>query len=181
MKYKVFPCVVFLVTCTLFMGSSCKKDNSPADQLPPATQTGANTFGCLVNGKVFVPKGFDGTGTPNPHVLYDYDLNGEPFLSIEANSFESNSSGGVMLVYRNLRGLGYYSVDSVLKFTAGWPSQIGNCGGQSLDNNTGKWGGGVITKLDITNHIISGKFDFKFKAPNCDTVYITNGRFDIKF
>lgn len=26
----------------------------PIDQLPPATQTGANTFGCLVNGEPFV-------------------------------------------------------------------------------------------------------------------------------
>ena len=29
---------------------------NPVDQLPPETQTGANTFGCLVNGKVFIPK-----------------------------------------------------------------------------------------------------------------------------
>jgi len=56
-----------------------KDNNNNADSLPPATQTGANTLGCLVNGKVFVPKGHGGTGRPNPHVQYDYDLNGKPY------------------------------------------------------------------------------------------------------
>jgi len=34
------------------------------DQLPHITQTGANTFGCLINGKVFLPK--DKTGYTPP-------------------------------------------------------------------------------------------------------------------
>ena len=33
----------------LFLGS-CKKD---VTELPPATQTGANTFGAMVDGKMF--------------------------------------------------------------------------------------------------------------------------------
>ena len=65
--------------------ASCKKDKQNQDQLPPATQTGANTFACLINGKVFIPKGYDGTGKPNPHILYDFDLQGQPFLSLEGN------------------------------------------------------------------------------------------------
>ncbi|MGD5408184.1 hypothetical protein QUS89_23100, partial [Xanthomonas citri pv. citri] len=50
--------------------SSCRK-NKPAnavDQLPPETQTGANTFGCLIDGKVFVPR--DGNGKPGLFVQY---------------------------------------------------------------------------------------------------------------
>lgn len=42
---------------------SCNKDDDPTpepqiseiDKLPPATQTGANKVGCLVNGKAFLP------------------------------------------------------------------------------------------------------------------------------
>ncbi len=37
--------------------ASCKKESTPQDELsklPPATQTGANTFSCLVNGKAWV-------------------------------------------------------------------------------------------------------------------------------
>ncbi len=39
---------------------ACKKDDddqTPIEQLPPATQVGANTAGCLVNGVAFLPKG----------------------------------------------------------------------------------------------------------------------------
>ena len=32
------------------------ENNDPQDQLPPITQTGANTFGAIVDGNVFVPK-----------------------------------------------------------------------------------------------------------------------------
>ena len=48
----------------------CKKDDpKPEDQLPPATRTGANTFGCLVNGQAWTPNGNDSTS--NYTVYYD--------------------------------------------------------------------------------------------------------------
>jgi hypothetical protein len=55
--------LLLLVTLTL---SCCTKDDNkpknPIDQLPPATQTGANTAGCLVNGKAFLPRGYSPIG-----------------------------------------------------------------------------------------------------------------------
>ena len=42
----------------LFAFSQCKKNQTnPIDELPPETQTGANTFGCLVDGQAFKPGG----------------------------------------------------------------------------------------------------------------------------
>ena len=52
--------VLLFLTFTLI---NCTKSDDQ-DQLPPATQTGANTFGCLINGKVFIPK--DKTGYTPP-------------------------------------------------------------------------------------------------------------------
>jgi len=52
---------------------SCKK-NDPVSALPPETQTGANTFGCLVNGQPWTPQGNDGTS--NYTVSYDTFPNG---------------------------------------------------------------------------------------------------------
>ncbi len=43
----------FVLLIVLF---SCKKD----DLLPAATQNGANTFGCKVNGKTWIPDGGGG-------------------------------------------------------------------------------------------------------------------------
>ena len=49
----ILPLLLFL-----FIGCSGDDDSAnPLDQLPPATQTGANTFGCLINGEPFTPKG----------------------------------------------------------------------------------------------------------------------------
>ncbi len=50
MKYKI------IITCLLFviLHTQCEKDTPDPNNipgLPPATQIGANTFGCLVNGE----------------------------------------------------------------------------------------------------------------------------------
>ncbi len=47
---------MLLVGSLTLISASCKKEKTGADGLPPATQTGANTFGCLVNGVLFYLK-----------------------------------------------------------------------------------------------------------------------------
>ena len=159
--------------------ASCKKERE--DTLPPATQTGAGTFGCKINGKVFIAKGSSGTGTPNPHIQYDIDLIGQPYLSIEAKRYEgTNVNGSALLFFLNVNRLGSYLIPSNFKYSVGWSSFISGCGVGNLDTSVTAWGG-VITRLDITNRIISGTFDFKALKPGCDTVRVTDGRFDIKF
>ena len=80
--------------------ASCKKER--ADTLPPATQTGTGTFGCKINGRVYIPKGSSSTGAPNPKVQYDVDLNGDPYLFIQAKQFlRSEIIAGFDLTFRN--------------------------------------------------------------------------------
>ena len=46
-----------LIVSLVIIGIACKKkSDNPIDDLPPVTTTGANTFGCLVNGELFIPK-----------------------------------------------------------------------------------------------------------------------------
>ncbi len=180
---KQIKLLLFIIACTNIF-AACKKTKTiePEDQLPPATQTGANTFGCLINGKVYVPKGYTGTGTPNPQVQYDINLNGRPYLGIIARKIENSTNKGEVLVsYRNLDHLGNYTMPNEFDFSVGWSEVLGNCTTIAFDTTTRQYGGGVITRLDIPNHIISGTFSCKFKTITCDTVYITDGRFDIKF
>ena len=46
---------LFIVLGVIFFAAACKKDVSA---LPPATQTGADTFGAKVDGELWVPSGF---------------------------------------------------------------------------------------------------------------------------
>jgi len=46
----------FLITLYILALCACSKDDKPidpVDTLPPITQTGENTFACLINGKPF--------------------------------------------------------------------------------------------------------------------------------
>lgn len=60
MKHLFFKTTLILFAITFF---NCE-NNDPQDQLPPITQTGANTFGAVVDGRVFIPK--DKTGYSPP-------------------------------------------------------------------------------------------------------------------
>ena len=74
----------------ILLSTSCEDDDSGCtgvDCLPLATQTGAGTFGCLVNGEPFV----DNSG--NFNCFYQF-IDNTYFFSIEAN-FEDK-------IFRNL-------------------------------------------------------------------------------
>ena len=52
------PLTTLLLVCLVLVLSAakCQKDNDPPeeeDKLPPATQTGENTFGCKIDGEVW--------------------------------------------------------------------------------------------------------------------------------
>lgn len=176
----------YLITAFTFLllaAMSCKKNkDSEKDKLPPVTQTGANTFGCLVNGKVYIPKGYSGTGTPNPHITFDIGLNGLAYFQIVTEQLNKNHDpeGYVIISFGNISGKGNYNFPA-FNFSIGWAEVLNNCFTPAFDSTSKKFGGGVITKYDIINRIVSGTFDCKFKTQTCDTVFITNGRFDFKF
>ncbi|MEE9407623.1 MAG: hypothetical protein V3V28_06060 [Polaribacter sp.] len=52
MKNLFLKTTVLLFAITFF---NCE-NNDPQEQLPPITQTGTNTFGAIVDGRIFVPK-----------------------------------------------------------------------------------------------------------------------------
>lgn len=153
------PSLLIVFTFLLLIASSCKKDANK-DKLPPATQTGENTFGCLINGEVYIPKGYDGTGKPNPKVQFDYDLQGKQFLSIETHQFKNNNSvAGIDLSFFNVVNTGNYLMPLDFKLSVGSIEILGECGISNLDSTVQRWGGGAITKLDLPHRIISGIFE----------------------
>ncbi len=179
---KTYP----LLLAALLGLSQCKKksDPAPADQLPPVTQTGANTFGCLVNGQPWTPSGNDGRANyritydpgyaggsltirvyryPNPNGTGDHQtfiIGGNPIS--KASNYAININGPA--------GVDYF--DS---------SKQKPCDEYYYGNNGFVSKGQlVVTRLDLSQGIISGTFNFTLYQPGCDSVRVTNGRFDKK-
>jgi hypothetical protein len=173
------------------MSSRCKKN--PVDpnvdqlsQLPPATQTGANTMGALVNGQAFV--NYDDSFYSHSYQCNYIYTNGGYYLTVDGSN-HSNSS---------------YIIDIMLNTT-----QLSVTEGQILKledyNTSGKAsatyniidyaffpptyqttsivsGQMHITKFDQTKQIISGTFFFNaIKLSTKDTVHVTEGRFDMRY
>ena len=167
--------------------TQCKKTNSSTPQtelekLPPITQTGANTFGCLVNGVAWLPNGRKPqTGGPNIVGYVDptfqggrFSISGHQYNNLQSRiSFGATtcSSSGIFDISLPICGLDYNRFES----------NINTCEFSSSDTGTYRMGYFNITRYDLVNGVFSGTFDFKIKSNNCgDTIKITNGRFDIK-
>ena len=186
---KNFKLLCIIIACANIF-AACKKDKSEPTELsklPAATQTGANTFGCLVNGKawvaqrndcrIFCPLSFQ--------VYYDGVYGGA--LSIEAYKID---------VQNNVDELIQFGIDSTnfkinheisisKKYTyASFKNykNVNNCSNyqHGIDSTVMHFGTVKLSRYDLSNGIIAGTFNFTITKPGCETITITEGRFDKK-
>ena len=168
-----------LLLAALLGLSQCKKnEQAPADQLPPATQTGANTLGCLVNGQPWTPQGYDGSS--NYSVSYDpsYRLG---TLNIAAYRYaNSQAKRQTIGIFSDslLPGPGRYKLRQLGHHGAALDDFQGNCIYDRTSAGAYCRGELIITRLDRAAGIISGTFSFTLAKLGCDTVRVTQGRFD---
>jgi hypothetical protein len=178
---KILPLVLISL---LFTAAKCRKDKTqnPVDQLPPETQTGANSFGCLIDGQVFVPKG-DPLAGPIKKAAYQF-LNGKYSLLISGKNSSASVVKGVgvqgdsILMTVGTFDLGEYNVvgklsGSYAEFTSGNINDY-------YSNNINR-GQLTITKFDEVNQIISGTFWFDARNTTGQIIQIREGRFDLPY
>ena len=177
----------FLLLTTLVVFTACKSDDdfppgtAEVDKLPPLTTLGANTVGCLVNGKAFLPKGNSPGSGGNPRCDY---MDGSFMLGFFRNTNEESrdvyiySNGiaitqGTKLILKesenNSPAAGF--VDYNIKITANKIYSTSNLVTGEL----------YINHLDEVNHTVSGTFWFNAVNQNNDTVKVREGRFDMKY
>lgn len=168
--------------CFFVLVSSCKKD---VEELPPATQTGANTFGAKINGAFWVPQGF---GPIPANDILDARLLPGGDVYINARNFSSSPNETEFEIYlKGVTGPGTY----LLNKTVPYPSSSENYGYYVKRNLTpqNEWitsatstGSVTITRFDVSAMIISGTFQFNalnlYNSP--EPLAITEGRFDVK-
>ena len=168
-----------LLSVILFFESCDPFESVKKEELPPATQEGKNTFGCLVNGKVWLPKGNAGGVSGSLDASYDSMQAGGTF-DILAHRILSDIDRNYIYIYMtNLRAAGEYDLCCEQVGTALFDySQDCNFDRDTLVHRAGRL---VITKFDHSNRIASGTFEFTLFKSNRDTLYVTDCRFDMKF
>lgn len=181
---KLLSVLSMILTFTVLTASMCrKKPVDPIDQLPPETQTGANTFGCLVDGKVFIPKG-DPFGGPIKKAAYQFVNGGFRFL-ISGSRSTSSETASIGIFADSLQlSVGIYDLtnkDIPSKLYGQYAiAQLGTLGETYLTNQTNR-GQLVIKKFDTVNQIVSGTFWFDAKNVNGQISQIKEGRFDLPY
>ena len=172
MKY-----TALLLAALLGLSQCKKKDPDPVDKLPLATQTGANTLGCLVNGQAWTPQG--NNGSSNYSVSYDqspygvFDLRTYRYQQQPTDNFQY-----LILFARELLGPKSYDIGDIASTRVSWYDRLTGCDMSSDETGTYHKGTLTITRLDRQAGIISGTFDFTLAKPGCDTIKVTHGRFD---
>ncbi len=175
MKHKIIL-LVWLIINTTTLGSGCKKNKlSELDKLPPVTQTGANTFGCLINGKAYMPGGWDGNHS-NYRVFVDAS---DSSLDIRTYNFETTVKLQITFGSSGLYSGINLSFNHVGRSTLGI-ANINNCY-IPVNDSVYRKGELKITRYDLQNGVVAGEFNCVIYKQGCtDTVKITNGRFDKK-
>ena len=161
---------------------SCKDRQPDPNVLPESTQTGANTAGALVDGKVWV-------ATTKP-------INTMGGLGTRAGKI--NNITYFQIDLRNIDGISRILIKSavddfklnekyVLTETPDTSDynyaiyQKDNSNGYSTKPHSEFYGSVKITRLDLQNEIIAGTFEFKAVDKSGNVVNVTEGRFDKKF
>lgn len=185
MKHTITYSVLILIClCTI----SCKKTHNNATDpnnipgLPPATQIGANTFGCLVNGVPWVPAGSN--GTPNLSIDYDPGFNNGIFTISAMRVISPSQTTSIGIGIRD--SLNFFSSPKLLSLSSNslfgvYYNDFVNCTYGYFDTAIIREGQILIAVLNRTSRIIAGTFEAMLIKPSCDTIRITNGRFDFKF
>ena len=164
-----------LALLPVLLAAACTKADddtltTPLDELPPATQVGANTFGCLIDGVPFVNQG-GGFSVQNINASYS---NNPSRLFVNAFDY-SNGSENARIV-----SLRIYDpeINGSVPPTS-WTCIVMRDGGEIeysiiLDSYN-------IEISRFEDNIAAGTFDMKAisSISNTDTLTVTNGRFDV--
>ena len=177
----IFICVIYF---------HCKKNNSGV-QLPTISQVGKNTFGCKVNGSVWMPDWpcidiVGGTAEINYTIAPPTNSSSLPLVWVSLlGNYKNNESTFFIQQTPTLSDHLIYHVgniiDSIKIVYSTAPFNMyqnyhypGNTSPRYFN----------ITKLDTLNKIISGEFAFTLFGQNglggTDSVVISEGRFDFK-
>tara|TARA_R110000796_G_scaffold71409_2_gene161997 strand:+ start:52846 stop:53385 length:540 start_codon:yes stop_codon:yes gene_type:complete len=173
----------FLLSCfigigLLTVGCNLLKIDDPKPKLPPITMTGANTFGAIVNGKVWVP-----ISKLNQGAIHQTSDLLQIFAELESVKNEIDQNINIVISGEPVIPA-IYHFDSKSNNTnriVEWQDDITDCNYSfRSSSSTYYWGKVEILKLDNANRIVSGTFEFTISVEGCPDIRVEQGRFDLK-
>ncbi len=171
---------LILVTAFAISGSSCKKNADPLPDnpygLPNATQTGANIFACRINGQnqiaknsIYTINAWMSANNDTLNVGGQFGKSYYQFLNFGSILKDRRANLDYSLE-KSSETTFFYNADSTC---LNFPSPVIN-----IYKAIGSF---RYSKIDATNKIVSGTFNCVFVVPGCDSIKVTDGRFDIKY
>ncbi len=188
--------ITMLLLIILIGCSSDDSNSNPESQLPPITQTGENTFGCLIDGELVKPRDGSGSlgGSNAGASFYGGYPNSTDYYELDIRDLKSSKTSKVLIHMQSVHqlGAGNYIINESNGMSSidGYHHNYIHCRIFNQTTNSYQYyrsfeNSGIlkITRYDFYNRIISGTFSCQVKnsANEADTIEITNGRFDIKW
>jgi hypothetical protein len=168
-----------LITLCLLVLQACSNDDqpvNPVDALPLITQTGENTFACLINGKPFF-------SSRDRRAFYTF-ADGAYTLGISGSRTDDIGLRSINLVALDIvEGVTEGSFPLNARMSGGYSAEYFIDGGLTLETGTTDETPGnlTITRFDLEEFIVSGTFEFSVKDEEGKPLNFTDGRFDLKF
>ncbi len=178
---KKYTTIWLLLIALSSIFTSCKKETTKnkEEQLPPETQTGAFTFGCKVDGKIYTATGKGGL-LSDESVWYGYYSDSSIIISISSAISKFNFRA-------KFKYLGYVGLYELKEFPYEGIFNDNSNGTIPSTSNTYVTDNLNIGKINLKyftptiGSALAGTFDIYAKNQNGKIIHITEGRFDIGF
>ena len=178
------------LTLALGLLTMCGKKEAPDAGLPAATQNGANTGGCLINGERFVATGWGGglLSNPIPPLSGGFSFDSVYILRLYGQHQGRNTT--VMLFFHSQQP-GTYLLNQNTQYYPQTTHRYAlnhatygqdGAGSEVYVTSAQRTGQVVLTYADVNRGIGAGTFEFTAASTldRTKTVTITSGRFDRK-
>ncbi len=184
---------LLLLLATLATLLGCYKENEYYFLgLPEPTQSGENTFGCLINGKPWVAEIDPGVFDPSARKLESrYDEPGFGItdyynfrLSAKYISLKDSLTETFSISFTPIYEAGEVNfLNLLLKDFNLYTTKLGVPGTLRVFYLDEEYPGTfIIDKLDTNENICAGRFDLRLiNNVKTDTINLTHGRFDVKY
>jgi len=163
------------VAIILSLASSCKKEKMP-DALPPITTEGKGTFGCKINGEIWIPKTQDEFLGNNFDLYSAWEATPQRITILASKRYGEFDEGLSLFLSHPLIGT-QDTLNTIIDFQNRKQSL------ELFRNKNIRYLSKIdILRFDLPNRIASGTFEgVVIKKSNNDTLRITEGRFDVRF